>query len=67
MPRIFMIIVVAVILTVMLLALLGEIIAGRYLNAIALFGVASVLLWFAMQMLQRPTPARPVVRQEDED
>jgi len=31
-----------------------EIIGGRYLNAIALFGVASVFLWFAT--LRRETP-----------
>jgi len=36
-------------------SLVIEIMAGRYLNAVALSGVASVLMWFALQMLQRRT------------
>jgi len=33
-----------------------EIIEGRYLNAVALFGVASVFLWFATN---RHNPVEP--------
>ena len=43
----------------LLASLLIEIVAGRYLNAVALFGVASVLMWFALQMLQRRTNDDP--------
>lgn len=53
MRRIF--ITIAVLFT---LAFLGfmvyEIVAGRYLNAVALFGVASVFLWFASNRREPP-------------
>jgi hypothetical protein len=39
---------IAVLLTLGVLGfMVYEIIEGRYLNAVALFGVASVFLWFA--------------------
>ena len=49
----------ALIMLSLLASLLIEVVAGRYLNAVALFGVASVLMWFALQMLQRRTNDDP--------
>ena len=43
----------ALIMLSLVASLIIEIVAGRYLSAVALFGVASVLMWFALQMLQR--------------
>ena len=53
MLRKIMIVIMSLIMLSLLASLLVEIIAARYLNAVALFGVASVLMWFALQMLQR--------------
>jgi hypothetical protein len=53
MLRKIMIVIMSLIMLSLLASLLVEIVAGRYLNAVALFGVASVLMWFALQMLQR--------------
>jgi uncharacterized MnhB-related membrane protein len=53
MARKIMITVVVLILLSLVASLVIEIMAGRYLNAVALSGVASVLMWFALQMLQR--------------
>jgi threonine/homoserine/homoserine lactone efflux protein len=55
MLRKIMITVMALVMLSLLASLLVEVVAERYLNAIALFGVASVLMWFALQMLQRRT------------
>jgi len=55
MRRIF--ITVAVLFTLGFLGfMIFEIIEGRYLNAVALFGVASVFLWFATN---RSGPVEP--------
>ena len=54
-----MITIMALIMLSLLASLLIEVVAGRYLNAVALFGVASVLMWFALQMLQRRTNDDP--------
>ena len=53
MLRKIMIVIMSLIMLSLLASLLIEIVAARYLNAVALFGVASVLMWFALQMLQR--------------
>jgi len=46
---------IAIVLSLGFLALMVvEIIAGRYLNAIAWFGVASVFLWFISQRRSEP-------------
>jgi hypothetical protein len=59
MLRKIMIAIMSLIMLSLLASLLIEIVAGRYLNAVALFGVASVLMWFALQMLQRRTNDDP--------
>ncbi|MBT3789024.1 MAG: hypothetical protein HN725_15955 [Alphaproteobacteria bacterium] len=55
MLRKIMITIMALIMLSLVASLIIEIVAGRYLSAVALFGVASVLMWFALQMLQRRT------------
>ena len=59
MLRKIMIAIMSLIMLSLLASLLIEVVAGRYLNAVALFGVASVLMWFALQMLQRRTNDDP--------
>jgi len=59
MLRKIMIAVMSLIMLALLASLVIEVIAGRYLGAVALFGVASVLVWFALQMLQRKAYDEP--------
>ena len=53
MLRKIMILIMSLIMLSLLASLVFEIMAGRYLSAVALSGVASVLVWFGLQMLQR--------------
>ena len=52
--RKFLITIMAVIVAGLVALVVYEIAAARYLNAIALFGVASVFLWFAMYRREPP-------------
>jgi uncharacterized MnhB-related membrane protein len=67
MLRKIMIVIMSLIMLSLLASLLVEIVAERYLNAVALFGVASVLMWFALQMLQRRTHDVEAADPDDED
>jgi len=50
--------ILTVIVAGLLALVVGEIVAARYFNAIALFGVTSVFLWFALHR-RRPPDERP--------
>ncbi len=50
--------ILTVIVAGLLALVVGEIVAARYFNAIALFGVTSVFLWFALHR-RRPPDEKP--------